>query len=164
MMARSLLIVGVVATVGLVASGVIGFRMADRSGFELHLLVALVSSLLLLFSHCWILFYLVGTGRAIKDAVAENGLEPEIVAATRRFKGRSSGWAMLAMAFAIAVFVTGGGVFTDAVPTSVHHALFWVTLAVQVFALIREREVLDQNNRLMGDVDRRIAAAAAAAR
>ena len=43
-----------------------------------HLLLGLVACLLLLFSHSWVMFYLIGTGKAIKDAVNENQLETEL--------------------------------------------------------------------------------------
>ncbi len=160
MMGRALLVVGWVATLGFAAAGAVGYRAAAADAFQLHLLLALVSTLLLLFSHCWILFYLVGTGKAIKEAVAENGLEPELVAATRRFKQKSSGWGMLAMLLAMATMVLGGGAFAGAVPLWLHHALYWATLLVQVWTLWRERSVLAENDILMAAIDRRLQAAA----
>jgi 4-hydroxybenzoate polyprenyltransferase len=163
MMGRALLTIGWVATLGFAAAGVVGYRVSGPEDFQLHFLLALVSSLLLLFSHCWILFYLVGTGKAIKDAVADHGLEVEIVAATREFKRRSSGWLLLAMVLVMATFVLGGAAYAPVVPPLLHHALFYVTVPVQVFTLLREHQVLAANDRLMADVDRRLEGAAAAA-
>jgi 4-hydroxybenzoate polyprenyltransferase len=163
MMGRALLTIGWLATLGFAAAGAVGYRAADPETFQLHLLLALVSSLLLLFSHCWILFYLIGTGKAIKEAVAENGLEADIVAATRRFKRQSSGWVMLAILLAMATFVVGGGVYARQAPAWIHHALFYVTAAVQVWTLLREQRVLGANDRLMADIDRRLQPAAAPA-
>jgi 4-hydroxybenzoate polyprenyltransferase len=160
MMGRALLVVGWVSTLGFAAAGVAGYGAAGTATFQLHLLLALVSTLLLLFSHCWILFYLIGTGKAIKEAVAENGLEPELVAATRRFKQRSSGWGMLAMLLAMATMVLGGGVLAGAVPRWLHHALFYVAALVQVVTLVREHAVLAANDSLMASIDRRLQAAA----
>ena len=162
MMGRALLTIGWLATLGFAAAGAVGYRAGADQTFQLHLLLALVSCLLLLFSHCWILFYLIGTGKAIKDAVSENRLEAEIVAATRRFKQRSSGWVTLAMLLAMATFVVGGGVYAHQVPVWIHHALFYVTAAVQVWTLRREHQVLAANDRLMADLDRRLQALPAA--
>ena len=68
MMSRALLIVGFLATLGFAATGVLGYRLSgDGETFQLHLLLGLVSCLLLLFSHCWIMFFLIGTGKAIKE-------------------------------------------------------------------------------------------------
>ncbi len=160
MMSRALLVVGFLATLGFVATGVLGYRLGgDAESFQMHLLLGLLSSLLLLFSHCWIMFYLIGTGKAIKDAVAENGLEAEIVNRTKRFKALTSGWSMLAMLLAMAVFILGGGVYTGAVPRWVHHWLFYLALMVQSWTLVRQTRVLAANDRLMAEINQRLGAA-----
>ena len=158
MMGRALLIVGAMATLGLIASAVMGYGLDGPVGPEMsrHVLVALASSLLLLFSHCWIMFYLIGTGKAIKDAVAEHGLEPALIEETKRFKNRSYPSLMLAMGLAMATFILGGGAATNSLPVWVHHGLFWATLLVQGRTLWIEKDVLEQNEKLMADVDRRV--------
>src|SRR5438128_12283256 len=110
MMGRALLIVGVMATIGLIVSAFLGYGLHGPVGPEMqrHVLVALASCLLLLFSHCWIMFYLIGTGKAIKEAVNENGLEPRLIEETKRFKNVSYPWLMMAMAAAMATFILGG--------------------------------------------------------
>ncbi|MFY9821341.1 MAG: hypothetical protein WAM82_08165 [Thermoanaerobaculia bacterium] len=164
MMGRALLIVGAMSTLGVFAAAVAGYilRGPTDTNMPLHVLIALASSLLLLFSHCWIMFYLIGTGKAIKDAVKENGLEPAIIEETKRFKNESYPWLMLAMGLVMATFIVGGGVATGSVPRWVHHLLFYLAAAAQLYALWVERRVLTDNERLMGDVDRRLAAAPAA--
>lgn len=163
MMGRALLIVGLVATIGLVVTGVAGYLYSfDSGGIGTHLTLGLASSLLLLFSHCWIMFYLIGTGKAIKEAVAEHDLEPEIVEKTKAYKNRSYPWLMLAMALTMAVFVIGGGVYTRFVPPWIHQSLFYLALLVQVWTLKIEHRVLSENDALMASIDRRLAAAAQA--
>ncbi|MFP5287543.1 MAG: hypothetical protein ACLGI9_17530 [Thermoanaerobaculia bacterium] len=163
MMGRALLIVGAMATLGLIASAVLGYGVEGPVGRQIgadmsrHVLVALASSLLLLFSHCWIMFYLIGTGKAIKEAVAEHGLEPALIEETKRFKNRSYPSLMLAMSLAMATFILGGGAATNSLPAWIHHALFWAALVVQGRALWIEKEVLDQNEKLMAAIDRRLA-------
>lgn len=158
MMGRALLIVGAMATLGLIASAVLGYGLDSPVGTEMsrHVLVALASSLLLLFSHCWIMFYLIGTGKAIKEAVAEHSLEPGLIEETKRFKNRSYPTLMLAMGLAMATFILGGGAATNSLPVWVHHALFWATLVVQARTLWIEKGVLDANEKLMADIDRRL--------
>ena len=160
MMGRALLIIGLMATLGFVASGVLGYTLTDASDSDmpLHVLVGLASSLLLLFSHCWIMFYLIGTGKAIKEAVKEHGLEPALVEETKRFKNESYPSLMLAMTLAMTTFILGGGVATGSIPAWIHHSLFFVTLLVQVRSLWTERRVLDENERLMAGINRRLAA------
>lgn len=160
MMGRALLIIGALATLGLVASAVLGYLMTSPAdpGMPRHVLVSLAASLLMLFSHCWILFYLIGTGKAIKEAVKEYGLDGSVVEQTKTFKTRSNPMLMLAMLLVIATFVVGGGVATGSVPSWVHQVLFWATLVVQIRALWIEKVVLDANEKLMADLDRRVAA------
>ena len=152
MMGRALLTVGAMATVGLLATGVLGYLVADVGSAGLHLLIALATCLLLLFSHCWIMFYLIGTGKAIKQAVADAGLSPELVEETKALKNRSYPPLMLAIGLAMATFILGGGVDTGAIPAWVHQGMFLVTLVVQVRALWIEHLVLLDNTRLMGRV------------
>ena len=164
MMGRALLIVGWLATAGLIASGALGYT-AQRASPTMtpHILLAFASSLLLLFSHCWIMFFLIGTGKAIKDAVSEYGLEGDLVEATKDFKNDSYPWLMAAMGLVIATFVLGGGAYAGALGSWIHHALFFVTLIVQVRTLWIEGRVLFANDRLMADIDRRARAQASPA-
>jgi len=166
MMGRALLIVGLMATLGVIASAVMGYLLSSPTDGDMprHVLVGLASSLLLLFSHCWIMFYLIGTGKAIKEAVKENGLEPELIEETKRFKNESYPSLMLAMGLVMATFILGGGVATGSVPSWIHHALFYAAVFVQVYSLRIEWRVLGENERLMVDVDRRLAMAASPAR
>lgn len=170
MMGRALLIVGFMATLGVAATAVLGYLLQAPTDPEMprHVLVGLASSLLLLFSHCWIMFYLIGTGKAIKDAVKEGGLDPEFAEKTKRFKNASYPSMMLAMGLVMATFILGGGVATGSIPRWIHHGLFYAALLVQGWSLWIEWRVLTDNERLMTEVDRRLAAgsgpAAAAAR
>ena len=160
MMGRALLIVGAMSTLGVIATAVAGYLLHSPTdaNMPLHVLIGLASSLLLLFSHCWIMFYLIGTGKAIKDAVRENGLDPAIIEETKRFKNDSYPSLMLAMALVMATFIVGGGVATGSVPRWIHHLLFYLAAASQLYALWKERRALTENERLMESVDRRLAA------
>lgn len=158
MMGRALLIVGAMATLGLAAAAVLGYMLQGPAGSEMsrHVLVALASCLLLLFSHCWIMFYLIGTGKAIKEAVNEHKLDPDLIEETKRYKNRSYPSLMLAMALAMATFILGGGAATGVLPVWIHHVLFWAALAAQARTLWIEKGVLEANERLMADIDRRL--------
>ena len=112
MMGRALLIVGLMGTLGVVATAVLGYLLSSPTDLEMprHVLVGLASSLLILFSHCWIMFYLIGTGKAIKDAVKDGGLDPAFAEETKRFKNASYPSMMLAMGLVMATFILGGAV------------------------------------------------------
>lgn len=148
-MGRALLILGWLATLGLVATAALGFQVTREAGIGSHLLAALLSTLLILFSHSWIMFYLIGTGKAIKEAVAREGLAVELVEETKALKNRSYPWLMLAMVLAMATFILGGGVDTGALPAWLHQAMFFITLLVQLRTLWIEHLVLLDNKALM---------------
>jgi hypothetical protein len=153
MMGRALLTVGAMATLGLIATGVLGYLVADVGSAGVHVLIALATCLLLLFSHCWIMFYLIGTGKAIKQVVADEGLSLELVEETKTLKNRCYPSLMLAMALAMATFILGGGVDTGAIPGWFHQVMFLITLFVQVRTLWIEHLVLLDNRALMARVE-----------
>lgn len=152
------MIVGWLATLGLVATAVVGYLLGSSvRSLQPHLLLGLVACLLLLFSHSWVMFYLIGTGKAIKDAVNQNQLEAELTERTKGFKNSTYPWLMGAMGLAIATFVLGGGYVAGAVPSWVHVVLFYATLTVQAWTLVLEGRVLLQNERLMNEINERLA-------
>ncbi len=157
MMGRALLVLGWLATAGFIGCAVMGYLM-DRQASSLspHVLVGLVASLLFLFAHSWVMFYLIGTGKAIKNAVEEYGLEQELVERTKEFKSRSYPWLMLAMGVVIATFVMGGAFLASAAPGWIHELLFFLTLGIQVRTLIIEAKVLIANERLMQEINARV--------
>ncbi len=154
MMGRSLLVVGALATLGMIATAVVAYL---GQPIVYHLMLGLGSALLLLFSHCWIMFYLIGTGKAIKEAVAEHSLDTAVLETTKSFKMRSNGWMMIAMGLCMATFILGGGVYNNTLPQWVHHTLFWLTLVAQVKTLWIENQVLSENERLMAGINRQVA-------
>ncbi len=153
-MGRALLILGWIATIGLVWSAILGFQVSSRTGLGTHLLIGLLSTLLILFSHSWIMFYLIGTGKAIKTAVAEYDLDPGLAAKTVELKNRSYPWLMTAIGVVMLTFILGGGVATRVIPAWIHLALFVFALGAQGRALVLEGRVIAENDQLMREVDR----------
>ncbi len=165
MMERSMLIVGVLATLGVVASAALGYALAapQDDAMQTHVLVALASTLLAVFSHSWILLYLIGTGRAVQEAIRREGLDPELSRRVRRRKPFAYPLALLAMAGMLAVFALGAAATASYVPVRHHHLAFYAALAVQAAALWTEARTLRENERLLLDVDGRLAGAASPA-
>jgi hypothetical protein len=165
MMGRSLLIVGVLATVGVAVAAAFGYGLTSPSdpGMPRHVIAALVASAMVVFSHSWILLYLLGTGKVIRDAVREGGLDPALLEASRRLRRTCYPAIVLAALLVIATFLLGGAVAASATAPWVHHTLFWVAIVVQAIALWIEVRGLAANERLLVDVDGRLAAPPASA-
>ncbi|HTQ79708.1 MAG TPA: hypothetical protein VMM92_06905 [Thermoanaerobaculia bacterium] len=163
MMGRALLVIGLLATLILGVTAGLGYRLAGPTDESLrfHVLAALAASLLLVFSHCWILLYLIVVGRAIRTALQENGLALPQAAEVERLKGRSFPLLLTALATAIATFATGGAAATGSLAL-LHHLLFYVTFLCQLAALWSERRVLTANQGLIAEISRRLAPAESA--
>jgi hypothetical protein len=162
MMGRSLLIVGALGTAGVAVTAGLGYGLRSPAdpGMPAHIIAALASTLLLMFSHSWILLYLLGTGKVIRDAVREGGLDPAPLAAARRLRRVCCSCLLAAAALVLATFLVGGAVAAKGVPSWVHHLLFWAAVLDQGLALWVEWRRLAANERLLADVDRRLVAAA----
>lgn len=161
MMGRALLIIGALATLGFLASGVLGYLLKAPAGPGLprHVLVGLAACLAQLFSHCWILVYLIFTGRAIRETVAENGLDARYADEPGRFLRSTVPWLLAAVLLGVGTFLVGGASATGAIRPWIHHAAFYVLLAVQGVALWQEARVLRANQGLIDEIDGRLAPA-----
>jgi hypothetical protein len=160
-MGRSLWILGALATVGVAVTAALGYGLESPGdpGMPRHIIAALASSLPLMLAHSWILLYLLGTGKVIRDAVREGGLDPSPLARSRRLRRVCYPVILLAAALVMATFLVGGAVASRSVPPWVHHALFWAAIAVQAGALWVEWWGLAGNESLLVEVDRRLIAA-----
>jgi hypothetical protein len=164
MMGRSLLIVGVLGTAGLAVAGALGYGLTSPgdAGMPRHIIVALASMLMLMFCHCWILLYLLGTGRVIRES--RRGLPQEAAepASLQGLRARQVGYAALGAAalLALAEFLLGGAVAANAAPHVLHHVFFWAALAAQGIALWSEGRALAANESLLVEIDGRLVAAA----
>lgn len=161
-MGRSLWFLGALATIGIAVTAAFGYGVHSPGdpGMPRHIVAALASSLLAMLSQCWILFYLLGTGKVIRDAVREGGLDPGPLAVSRRLRRICYPAILLAMALILATFFVGGEVAARGASAWVHHALSWAALAAQAGALWIEWRGLAGNERLLVEVDRRLIAAA----
>lgn len=153
-----MLMVGAFATLVLIATGVLGYMVIDSKTVDRHVVLGLGAGFLLLFSHSWIMFYLIGTGKMIKEAVAEHDLPQEWIERTKEFKNRSYPWLMIAMGLTMATFILGGGVETQVLPKWIHWCLFYLAAAAQVRALFLEFVVLTENRKLIALADRTVRA------
>lgn len=156
------------------AAAVAGFLVTSFFGFVLaahgvhdpnirflvgrHVLYAIPTLLLSLFSQSMVLFYFIGTGKLVKDEVAAWPDEKKrgILRALRRFKAKTSPPATFAMVAAIAVFVIGGWVHTSppgirSLARAAHLSASVLALLLHLWALFAEYPVFVENHRLMAD-------------
>jgi len=102
-MAQALLISTLLTIAGLIITIVLGFqatpaRMAD------HMIAAIATVVIGLFSQSMTMFFFIGTGKELKDASDQ---DPDVVQRTRAFKNSVFPAAMWAMAAIMVTFITG---------------------------------------------------------
>jgi len=155
-MSIALLTLALVGTLTLLASIVGGYRvpgvpLAMRS----HFLLSLLSTLVLVMAHSFIMFFLIATGVEMKDLEKEKGWGDSFRRRTVALKGKVFPVMTLALLLVIANFILGAAAHTRAIPALVHEGLAWLTFAVCLYALGREWDVLGENNRLIEEAGAR---------
>lgn len=120
-----------------------------------HTGAGFLSGLFTLFVHCIVFTYFIGTGLAIKEAVRNHRLDPELIRPTRKFKARTFPFAFFAMVFTLAGVVVGGGVASPShwIPTWVHVLLVAAGLVMNVVAVPFEVRACRDNTALIGTIE-----------
>jgi hypothetical protein len=165
-MALALLLGTAAAAAGFLVTSWFGFVLAAHGAHDpmvrflvtRHVLYAIPTVILSLFSQSMVIFYFIGTGRLVKDEIAgfPDIRKLPILRALRRFKARTSPPATFAMVAAIATFVLGGWVHTAppgvrSAARFVHLGASLIALLLHLWALLAEYPVFVENTRLMDD-------------
>ena len=121
--------------------------------FRRHFILGLAGTLTALFAESMIFFYFIGTGVAIKKAVALYDLDRRYLVQVRAFKQRTSGIAFLALLALIAAFVLGGGAATRAVPALVHEIVAWAAISCHALSAWASTRAIRENVGLLAELD-----------
>jgi hypothetical protein len=150
-MAIALLTLAAVGTVCFAASLLLGYAIPGRHSVATHFVLSLGSTFLLVMAHSFIMFFLIATGVELKDMEKAAGWGDSFRRRTIRMKSQVFPAMTSALLLVIANFILGAAAHTRAIPMIVHSALSWLTLAVCLLALLREYQVLGENNRLIAE-------------
>ena len=143
--AQALLISTLVTIAGLIVTVVMGFR-ATPAHMADHIIVALVTVVIGLFSQSMTMFFFIGTGKELKD---KSDQDATVVQQTKAFKSRVFPAAMWAMTAIMVTFITGGGVGSGKTPLWVHDALTAVTIVMFARAYWIQIRAMNENATLM---------------
>ncbi len=111
-----------------------------------HILFAMATALVGLFSQAFTMFFFIGTGKEIKDAA---GQDAAVVQRTKAFKARvfpAATYALLAM---MVTFIMGGGVASGKTPWWLHLGLSAATLILYARAYWVQLQAMTENAALM---------------
>ncbi len=144
------------AFVGIAALGyatVLGFTALGPADVFRHTSLGIFATLVTLLAHSMTMFYLIGKGRAVREAVEEGQLSVELYRAVARARRPVFSIATIAMALTMATAIVGGGVDTDAIPAVVHAVLALAAVAANLVALRTEIIAMLSSARIVAEVD-----------
>lgn len=144
-MAQALLISTLVTIAGLIATSIFGFQASPARVAD-HIIVALVTVVIGLFSQSMTMFFFIGTGKELKEKSAH---DPSVVERTKSFKSRVFPAAMWAMTVIMITFITGGGVASGRTPLWLHNALTAASIIMYVRAYVIQIGAMNENATLM---------------
>jgi hypothetical protein len=140
-----------IGLLGLIGAAILGVQGAD---IGLHLSFGFFSAMVLLLAHSMMMFYLIGKGKAVKDAMAEGGLTGDQYRRIALARKPVFGIGTLAMAVTMTAAILGASVDTRVLPVIVHEVLAYLAIASNVVALKVEISALSQASRVVDEVNR----------
>lgn len=151
-----------VALAGLIGALYSGLFAGDpfRAGAaEKHRLVALAGAFLVLLAHSVVFIYMIGTGRAIKDAVRDHGVPRELYYQLHwAYKWRAAPWALSCTVLIVATAVLGGVVDSAQASAWIHPILAILCLLANLVGLPTEWRAIRDNGLLLERVAEETAA------
>jgi hypothetical protein len=159
--AQALLTAVCVGILGLIATVVVGLRAVTGADVWRHISFGIFSTFVTLLAHSMMMFYLIGKGKAVKDAMVEAGRSGPDDADFGRFVGRISAArrpvftvATLAMAVTMVAAIVGASVDTGFLPPMVHAMIAYGAIAFNLAALRAEMSALAESSRVVDEVNR----------
>ena len=139
---------------GLVTTAVFGLWHLDIAR---HITFGIFSTFITLLGHSMMMFYLIGKGKAVKDAMAEHQLSGDYYRRIAAARKPVFSIGTYAMAATMAAAILGASVDTGVLPPIVHGALAYgavilnlAALKIEIGALGASGQVVDEVNRLIG--------------
>jgi len=153
-MAQALVTSVGIGVVGLVTTTVLGLQATDVSR---HIAFGIFSSLITLLAHSMMMFYFIGKGRAVKDAMTEGGLSGDFYRRIAAVRKPVFSIGTLAMVVTMIAAILGGGVDTGVLPPMVHATIAYGAVACNLAALKIEVDALGSSSRIVDEVNRLLA-------
>ena len=153
--AQALLTAVFVGFAGLVMTAIVGLRGTDVAR---HISFGFFSTLITLLAHSMMMFYLIGKGKAVKDAIAEHGLAGDHYRRIAVARKPVFSIGTIAMALTMAAAILGASVDTGVLPPIVHGTIAYGAVACNLAALKIEIDALAASSRIVDEVNRLIGA------
>jgi hypothetical protein len=153
-MSAALITASILSLVGLAVSFALGYMAGTSDDVLQHATLAIFVTLITLLAHSMTMFYLIGKGRAIRDAVTEGELTTDAEARVSGLRGPVFKRATMAMALTMATAIVGGGVDTSVLPGWFHAMLAVGAIVANALALRAIVHALGESSRIVEEVNR----------
>jgi len=151
--AQALLTAIFIGLAGLVTTTELGLRGTDISR---HISYGIFSTLVTLLAHSMMMFYLIGKGKAVKDAMAEHSVAGDYYRRIAVARKPVFSIATLAMAVTMVAAIMGASVDTGVLPPIVHAMIAYGAIACNVAAVKIEIGALLESSRIVDEVNQQI--------
>jgi hypothetical protein len=152
--AQALLTAVFIGLIGLVTTTVFGLLGTDISR---HISFGIFSTMVTLLAHSMMMFYLIGKGKAVKDAMKEHGVTGDYHRRIAVARKPVFSIGTLAMAVTMTTAILGASVDTGVLPPMVHAMIAYGAIAcnlaavkVEIGALAESSRIVDEVNHLIG--------------
>ena len=152
-MAQALLTAVFIGFTGLIATTVLGLRGTDVAR---HISFGIFSTLVTLLAHSMMMFYLIGKGKAVKDAMAEHSVAGDYYRRIAIARKPVFSIGTLAMAVTMVAAIMGASVDTGVLPPMVHAMIAYGAIAANLAAAKIEVAALIQSSRIVNEVNQQI--------
>jgi hypothetical protein len=152
-LAQALLTAVCIALIGLFTTAVFGLRGTDVSR---HISFGIFSTMVTLLAHSMMMFYLIGKGKAVKDAMTESSVTGDYYRRIAAARKPVFSIGTIAMGATMVTAILGASVDTGVMPAVVHGMIAYGAIAcnlaalkIEVDALLVSARVVDEVNRLL---------------
>jgi hypothetical protein len=150
-LAQALLTAAFISLGGLVTTAVLGLRGTDISR---HVSYGIFSTMVTLLAHSMMMFYLIGKGKAVKDAMTEHSVSGDYYRRIAAARKPVFSIGTLAMAATMTTAILGASVDTGVLPPMVHAYIAYGAILCNIAALKIELTALSASSRIVDEVNR----------
>jgi len=154
-MAAALVTLTALSIIGITAAFVVAFG-ASQVDTSVHVLLGVFATMLNLLAHSLMMFYLIGKGKAVREAVTEAALAGDYVQRISRLRAPVFSRATLAMAITMTAAIMGASVDVRVMPAWPHALLAAAGIATQLHAFVTEVNALTGSARVVDEVNQRL--------
>ena len=158
-MAQALLTAVGIGLLGLGATIVLGLTAGGvGDAVSRHITFGIFSTMITLLAHSMMMFYLIGKGKAVKDAMAEGNITGDYYRRIAAIRKPVFSIGTIAMLVTMATAILGASVDTKVLPPMVHAFAAYGAVACNLMALKVEIDALNESSRVVDEVNKALGA------